>query len=350
MDVLWVGLAGCGMFLLVRTITRSRAPAVVAAALYMLLLTGLVYSAGYSGLPGLALLPFVAHAAFARMPLIAGAGVALVGLTKANLAIVAAAVVLAALIESAADARRYATRAVLGFGAAAGAFALIFAVTGQLGPYVDQLRSSAAYSSDGLQLVHGRERPFGHLAVAWEQAAGALRWGVIASIVIALACASLARWPARVRRAGVLTAAAATGTVVTVGLTHIWPHHLQLLAFALACLGAFLWVAVIDAAPRFGRGERAVLAAGVALAVVVAWGAVDLQRPSVGTAERWGPRPTRRCPMRWPRRRRPTAPGLRSPGSTSAATTSAPPPRSCPRAGRCRALSSTSTRGCRRAP
>lgn len=287
LDIIWLGIAGCSMALLVLRLAGRRVVALAAAAVYMTLLTGIEFNAGYSGLPGLALLPLVAFWGFSAMPLWAGVGVTALALTKANLVAVALAVLVPAAYENRADLRRWSLRLTAGVAASACTVGVVFAMTGQLGPYISQVRMNASYSSVGLRAAHGAERPFGHLTVAWGHAPAELKLGVAVVAVTAVGLATSTHWSPSLRRLGWLTVAASVGTLVTVGLTHIWPHHIQLTAFALACLSAFFLAAVAAAVHHHAASSRAAAAATVVACLAMVVGALDLQRPSEDTLRAW---------------------------------------------------------------
>lgn len=265
LDVLWLGLAAFSMALLVRELRAPRAAVIASFLVYPLALTAGWYLAGMSMLAGLAVVPVAPWLWLRRKFAAAGLVLAVVMLFKLNLAPLAAAPIFA-LVLLAQPSRmgwREARMAALGWGGGLLAAAVLLGVRGELSAYLDTIAynfhySSALSESDGLV-----GRSVEHLRVARDFFEQAGRWQLPLAILVLTvfaAAAALAAWRGSMpqRALTAVAAAALLASLVTIGLTAYWEHHLQLLAYPAVCIAAAL---ISTAAHELGRRAGAVVAA-----------------------------------------------------------------------------------------
>jgi hypothetical protein len=145
-------------------------------------------------------------------------------------------------------------KAALGCIAALAVAAALLAARGELRGYIDAIDYNLRYPSTGLQGRTGGV--LGHLEV--------VRYGlgtvqtVAALVALAVFFVLVYRTRRRADRAFRLLVAATTatvaGTVLTLALTALWRHHLQMLAFPLVLVAAaFIWIALDNYGIRAGR-------------------------------------------------------------------------------------------------
>ena len=292
LDVVWVAAASMGAYLLSWAITRDRLISVAALLLYPLALTGPYYFAGYNELPGLALLPLYALLTYRGSLLSAGcvgAGILLLRLSLFPF-------VLALGVVSLIPRRRALARSLRNAGVLFGTMAAVLATSlaglalrRESGAYTEVLKENAAYAERALEIVRGTQGAEGHLRFAAERIpAAGLGLACLALGAVAVAAA----WPEPRRRLAAspltaLTAAAVLASVVIIGSTALWSHHLIVLALPATCVALL----AIQATADWFAGSPLKPVASAAVAVFFLAGAAYLRPPNMENVRSWADAP-----------------------------------------------------------
>ena len=265
LDALWLGLAALSMALLVRELRAPRAAVIASFLAYPLALTAGWYLVGMSMLAGLAVAPLAPWLWLRSRFAAAGLVLAVVMLFKLNLALLAAAPVIALVLFSRPRRMRWreAGLAALGWGGGVLVAAVFLGIRGELSAYLDTIAYNFHYASalsDSEGLVG---RSLEHLRIALDFFEQAGRWQLPLAILVLGVFAAAAVLAARrggisQRALSAVAAATLLASLATIGLTAYWEHHLQLLAYPAACIVAAL-VSVAD--HELGRRAGAVAAA-----------------------------------------------------------------------------------------
>jgi hypothetical protein len=283
LDVVWLAVAAASAFLLLRTIGASRLTAAVGFIAYPFLLTaGLWYYTGHSMLAALAFVPLIGWLWIRGRFALAGALLCVGLLFKANLALLLATAPLTFLLLGlpAGPARSKVSQAAAGFGAALAMTAGILAVRGELVGYIDTLIANVGYSADVLEATGRQTGILGHVVAVAEVSGGSRRFVVAAAAFFLVSL--LAIWTLRQGRARrkenrgyreILTLAAlflsATATTaVTLALTGVWDHHLQMVAYPGLMLFAFLVVWISELPDGLPKVAAACATAGLAAGAI----------------------------------------------------------------------------------
>jgi hypothetical protein len=255
LDSVWFALSSVSLGLLVREL-RSPPSAVVGAALvYPLALAASWYRPGLSMLGALALSPFAGWLWLRGRFALSGAVAAVVMLFKLNLGLVVIAPLAAfAVIRVPKELSRRSQLIRAGGGVAAtlGLGAAVLAAWGALGAYLEVVANNVHYADAGSPGAAGGVA--GHLNVIRLTFAEAGRWqapaavlvSMILSVVVVVTFRRLGRGGAGL---AVAALASLVATLITLTLTAIWTHHLQMLAYP-AGLGV---AATIALAASYGR-------------------------------------------------------------------------------------------------
>ena len=163
------------------------------------------------------------------------------------------------------------------------------ALRGESVAYIDVLNENVAYAERALEIVRGTRGVEGHLRFAAEHipAAG------LGLVCIALgAVAVAAAWPnPRSRLAAspltALTAAAVLASVVIIGSTALWSHHLIVLALPATCVALL----ALQATAEWFAGSPLKPVASGAIAVFFVAGATYLRPPNMENVRSWGDAP-----------------------------------------------------------
>jgi hypothetical protein len=280
LDALWLGVAALSITLLVRELGAPSSAVVAGFLMYPLALTASWYEPGLTMLGGLALAPLVGWLWLRGSFAFAGVFFGVVVLFKITLGLVAVAPVAALLLMGTPDGSRLrnATRAAVGLVSTVSVVAAFLAVRGELVRYVEVLSFNVRYPDAARRAQGGSGGVASHLAVIREFFLQSGRWqwpAAIASLVVLVGAAGFA-WRtggAALQRLAAVAAATSLAALVTLALTAIWTHHLQMLALAAVLIA----VVVISAtAARFGaRPGVAVAAVLVAFAL---WGSVKHEK------------------------------------------------------------------------
>jgi hypothetical protein len=261
------------MALMLGELRAPRSAVLAGSLVYPLALTAAWYEPGASMLSGLALAPLAAWFWLRGTHAAGGAVLGLLVLFKANLALVAAAPMVAFLLLGVPDRPRHrqVAAAVAGFASIVVVAALFLAARGELGAYLDILEYNVYYSDAGLRSQGGSGGTLDHLRLVREffLASGKWQWpaalGALGLLLITVAVA----WRRHGRPFQLLSAVAITtllATVVTLAMTAVFREHLQMLAYAAALAAA----TVVAAASR-SLGTWAGLAVAAACVVFAAW-------------------------------------------------------------------------------
>lgn len=284
LDGIWLVLAAVSVALLLRQLRAPPAAVVAGMLVYPLSLTAGWYEPGLSMLAALSIAPLAGwlwlRGSFAG----AGAALGAAMLFKLNLApVVAAPLAAFLLLRTPGGPRgRQIARSGLGLAATLGAAAIVLGARGELGAYLETIGSNVGYSSRVLNAESPVDAIAGHLRIVREYFLAAGKWqGPAAALAVAGFLGAVAvGWRALRRRSLHPLAAAATATLAaalaTLGLTAVWAHHLQMLAYAAVLMAAS---GISFAAVWLGR--TAAVAAAVACVLLAAW-------VSVGTDVREG--------------------------------------------------------------
>jgi hypothetical protein len=283
LDAVWFAVATGSMALLLRELRAPPSAVLCAAAVYPLALAASWYRPGLSMLAALALCPLAAWLWVRGSYALSGVTVAVVILFKLNLGllVVAPIAVFWAIREPPAASRRpQLVRALVGFASTLAIAAAVLAAQGALGDYVgvvgNNLHYSGARSSGFLGGVEG------HLEVIRTTFTSAGRWQApLAVLFVALLVAAVVvvvrRFGRRDAALGIVALATLAAGLVTLALTAIWSHHLQLLAYP-ATLGA---AALVTFAVRY-RGWLGI-AAAISFAGFALWSTAKLETDGIST-------------------------------------------------------------------
>jgi hypothetical protein len=289
LDGLWLGLAALSIALLLRALDAPGVAVLAGFLLYPLALTASWYNPGLSMLGGLALAPLVGWLWLSRRFVLAGSMLAIVGLFKITVGLVAVAPLVALLVLGAPGGARtrHALRGGAGFGAALGAAALVLALRGELVRYLDVLSFNVRYPDAARRVQGGSGGVESHLAVVRQffVSSGRWQWPLALAAVVALVTVTAALW----RRGGrpfrelASVSLATTGAaVLTLALTAIWVHHLQMLALA-----ATLVAALLISAACVVRGRRAGVIVAVLLVALGFWGSMKQEKGAWPPGKAW---------------------------------------------------------------
>lgn len=228
LEAAWVLLAALAMIWLARSVGCSPSWALLAGfGMTPLVVTGGLYLAGYSHLPGVAVTMLALAAAVRRRY---GAAGALIGvLLFLKLVMIPVAVLPVALMVLLRRDLRRVPVAALGFAVACAVVLLVLLLRGELQPYLQSLRLNVAYSSASLvDMTYGPV--VGHL----------LRILTPDSVIVTIVVLVIAVWLARgalVRRVvdrmpsliWACTLAALVAAIAVLAVTGLWPQHDQIL-------------------------------------------------------------------------------------------------------------------------
>ena len=184
---------------------------------------------------------------------------------------------------------------VAGFLATASAAVTLLAARGELTGYIDTMRANVGYPNRTLDTLGEHHGVVGHvLVVTRSLGADALRLGFLAFVGCALVALALItiRQRSTGRRTGrarhetlralvALLVATAASAALTLALTALWPHDVELLALPAAFVTC-LFVATLE---RTLRGGPALLASAAATIVVCLLAFGGLSRDAPGSPE-----------------------------------------------------------------
>lgn len=280
LDALWLGVAALSFALLVRELGAPSSAVVAGFLMYPLALTASWYEPGLTMLGGLALAPLVGWLWLRGRFAFAGAVLAVVVLFKITVGLVALASVAALLLMAVPDGSRlrHVTRAAMGLVGTVSVAVAFLAVRGELVRYVEVLSFNVRYPDAARRAQGGTGGVGSHLAVIREFFLQSGRWQwplAIASLVVLVAAVALA-WrkggPA-FRRLAAVAVTTSLGALVTLALTAIWTHHLQMLALA-----AVLIAVVVISATAVRLGARSGVAVAAALVAFALWGSLKHEK------------------------------------------------------------------------
>lgn len=280
LDALWLGVAALSITLLVRELGAPSSAVVAGFLMYPLALTASWYEPGLTMLGGLALAPLVGWLWLRGSFAFAGVLFAVVVLFKITVGLVAVAPVAALLLMGAPEGSRLrnATRAAVGLVSTVSVAAAFLAVRGELVRYVEVLSFNVRYPDAARRAQGGTGGVASHLAVIREFFLQSGRWqwpAAIASLVVLVGAAGLAwrKGGHAFQRLAAVAVATSLAALVTLALTAIWTHHLQMLALA-----AVLTAVVVVAATAARLGARSGVAVAVVLVAFALWGSVKHEK------------------------------------------------------------------------
>lgn len=293
-DVFWISLACVSVWFLLGAAEASTLTRAVGAISYPLFLTGAWYYAGYSELPPLALAPAVASLWLRGNAAAAGALLGVLAFSRPDYGLIFAALIVAPLAVRKIDRaalRRNVLWLLAGLVIAAAASCALLAARGELTAYFDTMRANIGYPNRALVLMGYRPGVLGHVTRVRQMLDSDRPRGVLFAFVVLVVCVLLAAGLRRGSRArtrcerqyprSLLTAllvGTAVAAGVTLALTALWDHNLELIAlpatFATCLLAAWLETAVPGRARRLG----AIVATTVIC--LIAFGALSLDSRS----------------------------------------------------------------------
>lgn len=290
LDAVWLFIAAVSMWLLLGAVRASTGTRVVGAVLYPVFLTGAWYLAGYSELPPLALATTMAWLGFRGNMLAAGAVLGIVAFFRLDYGLVFLSLIAVAMIIGAkpdGTLIRRGCRLLVGFVTVAAASVAVLAARDELTGYLSTIRSQVGYPNRALAWlrepagVAGHVNIVGHLLVA-----SRLRTFLFVLVVAALVVI-LIGGPLRQRLRGrtrtirmapldVLCLSTAAAVAVTLALTALWRHGLEMIALP-ATFGACVLVSRLQAALR-SHLWRIAMTVATAAVCSVAFGGLLPQR------------------------------------------------------------------------
>jgi hypothetical protein len=289
LDAVWLSIATISIWLLLRRVGLPTWTSLVGAAVYPLMLTGAWYYAGFSELPALALAPLIGWLCLRRSIVAAGAVTGIAIFFRLDYGLVFLALIAAPLVlgwAGTARLRADALRLLAGFAATAGASIAFLAARGELGAYVDTLRSQVGYPDRALAQQGEPAGIPGHVAavgrIFLEDRARGVLFVVVLAALAALLIPMLRRrgrtaLPEPVRGLAGLMLATGAAAAVTLALTGLWDHSLELLALP-ATFGSCLLIWWLESSLR--RPARLVAATLLTVtACAVAFGGISTNSP-----------------------------------------------------------------------
>ena len=288
LDGLWLAIAALSMALLLRELQAPPAVLVAGFFLYPLALTASWYEPGLSMLGGLAVAPLTGWLWLRGRFALSGAVLAATALLKITVAPIAAAPVVAFLLVGSVPASRLRAlgSAALGVLATLATAGSVLALRGELRGYIEVLAFNVRYPDDARRVQGGSGGLASHLDVVREFFVASGRWQLPLAVtaLVFLVVATLIGWRrggSSFRQLAVAAVAASAAALLTLAMTAIWVHHLQMLAFPAALIGA----AAVALAASFGRSAAAVVA-GVCV-VFACWASVKQEFRVGGLASTW---------------------------------------------------------------
>lgn len=256
LDVIWIAVAAISIVLLLRALGARPHTVAVGFICLPLLLTAGWYGAGYSMLAALSLVPLIALL-WCRGKFAWAGALTCVGLFfKLNMGLLLLSGPLALLLLKVPPgrARKQIAGGVAGFAAATAIAVGMLAIRGELGGYLQTIGANVAYAGRVLGATGRKEGIAGHIA-ATKDALGDILGFPFSPLLITLiflavgvfAALTIYRWPSgpqgpvddrRVVAGLFLSSSAAAG--VTLGLTAVWDHHIQMIAIPTLFLVVFL--------------------------------------------------------------------------------------------------------------
>ncbi len=239
----WLAVVAVAAYSLSRHVSSGRPPAVIGASLALLGVTGAAYIAGYTYLPGTALVLVATALTAQRRPVAVGVVLGVLAFTKPMM-LPLAVVALAPWWWRTREVRDLGRMAV-GLAPVAAAFLVLLAARGELGGWVDAQLDNVGYSQQRLR-DNGQNPIVDHLS----RVIGAHELLLIA-LVVATSAGVLwwarGRGDERAQAARVLavsTLASGAAAVVVIAATGLGPWHNQLLQPTIALAAALLAVPV----------------------------------------------------------------------------------------------------------
>jgi hypothetical protein len=297
MDVLWLAVSAISIARLLRAVGMAKATAVISFIVYPVLLTGTWYDSGYSMLAALALAPLIGWLWAIGRWRSAGATLCVALLFKISLVLVlvAAPLVLLALRRPGGSVREPLVKSGSAFGAALIVAAIFLAARGELMSYLSMLRENVSYAND-VFVNAGQE---GGLEGHVHAAAGNTPHFWLVVVLFALS-GLLACWKlAKVRRGGAsatpetllagLFLVVSGAVAMTLALTAVWNHHMQMLAYPGTLLVAFL-VGSVSAA-QWTPISRLVAACACSAVGIILLGGTGNQHGPASPLSRWWSEP-----------------------------------------------------------
>ena len=287
-DALWLAVACVSMWLLLGAAKASRLGRASGTSAYVLLLTGVWYQAGYSELPPLALAPLLGWLWLARRDVAAGGGFGVALFFHPDYLLVDASLVVAPLIAWR-SARQGLTarmsRLAVGVAASVAAMAAVLAARGEFHGFIETMKANVGYENRALREQGYSSGIGGHLRVFDETFFHAQHHPpTVALAVLGVLVAYLVALGMRRRRGDVgaptgagpwFFAVVGAAVVVTLALTSLWEHNLELLALPGAFLAWFATDTLVGGSKR-RRLPRALVALVASLLVLLALGGVSL--------------------------------------------------------------------------
>ena len=251
MDLIWIALASVGVWLLARTVLSQDRALFLSLIVSPFLLTGPVYSAGWSNTPGTALTLlawglFCHNGRIRTTSILSGIVLGLLAFIKLTLFPVAILGILMLLILGVY--RMRALRTAVATCATLVTSIVILNLLGWFSGYLEMLTRNQKYASDVIRYFGFEDSWGGHLEKLNTELGVWLKVAVVlAALILAGSLASSFVVPrlatSEFRALTLLAAASLLGIVLILAVAYVWPHHAQ--AFSLPLILAAILVATL---------------------------------------------------------------------------------------------------------
>ena len=232
LDVMWIALAGLGAGLIARMVMSSDRALFVGLVITPLLMLGPAYVPGWTNTPGTALVLLSLGLLARRWAIAAGIAAGALAFVKLPVWPIAAAGLIVVLVSP--SWRRTGARALVAMGVTMLASLGVMALLGWLSGAIEALQRNRQYALDVASYFGFDPGLLGRWSKAFGDWPAAVWWSALIAIAMVLVASVV--WTAvpsfrSTERSIVLVWAALAwlGTAAVLGLTYVWPHHIQAL-------------------------------------------------------------------------------------------------------------------------
>jgi len=233
LDVMWIALAGLGAGLIARMLMSADRALFVGLVVTPLLMLGPAYVPGWTNTPGTALVLLSLGLLASRWAIAAGIAAGVLAFVKLPVWPIAAAGLIVVLVAP--SWRRNGARALVAMGVTMLASVGAMAILGWLSGAIEALQRNRQYALDVANYFGFDPGLLGRWSKAVGEWPGAVWWSALIAIAVVIIAAVV--WTVipslrSTERSIVLVWAALAwlGTAAMLGLTYVWPHHVQALA------------------------------------------------------------------------------------------------------------------------
>jgi hypothetical protein len=253
MDLMWIALASVGVWLLARTVMSQDRALFLSLVVSPLLLTGPVYSAGWSNTPGTAL-TLLAWGLFSHnnrsrsrsTSILSGIALGLLAFTKLTLFPVAILGLLMLLVLG--SYRLRVLRTAVATLVTLTISIVILNLLGWWSGYLDMLTRNQKYASDVIKYFGFEDSWGGHLEKLNTEMDSWLKVAIVLAVLILVGSVVASFVVPRLATSGfraltLLAVASLVGILLVLAATYVWPHHAQ--AFSLPLILAAILIAAL---------------------------------------------------------------------------------------------------------